>query len=228
MAAARLRARLVIRGLIASWVIAATLFGVAGRLDWVGAWILIMIASTYFAAASAYFSRTDPGRLIERMRRPANVPAWDRVIVRLYPLLVLWVLATAAFDVRRGRNAEFPSAVQLAGAVGVVAALSVVWWCTATNHFLASFARLQTDRGHHVVDTGPYAIVRHPMYAASTVLFVCVALLLGSWGALVPAAVLAALVVVRTRLEDRMLQDGLAGYREYATRVRHRLVPGIW
>ena len=189
MAAAPLRVRLVVRGLLASSLIAAALFGVAGRLNWGGAWTLVLIASAYFAAGSAYFSRTDPDLLIERMSKPTNVPAWDRVIVRLYPLLILWLLATAALDARRGRDAGFPAAAQLLGAFGVIASLAVVWWCTATNHFLASFARLQTDRGHYVVDSGPYRLVRHPMYAASTVLFACVALLLGSWRALIPAAI---------------------------------------
>jgi protein-S-isoprenylcysteine O-methyltransferase Ste14 len=225
---ARLGTRLVARGLIASWVIAGTLFGVSGRLDWAGAWILVLVASTYFAAASAYFSQTDPALLVERMSRPANVPAWDRLIVAIYPLLFVWLLATAALDARRGRIAGFPLAVQAAGAIGMVAGLAVVWWSTATNHFLASFARLQPDRGQRVVDTGPYAIVRHPMYAASIVIFVCAALLLQSWRALAPASAIAALLTVRTRLEDQMLHDGLAGYRAYAARVRHRLLPGVW
>ena len=88
--------------------------------------------------------------------------------------------------------------------------------------------RIQTERGHHVVDTGPYAIIRHPGYFAACLLFPGIALALGSWWALVPAGFAVLLIVIRTAWEDRTLHAELAGYAAYAKRVRFRLIPGVW
>ena len=79
-----------------------------------------------------------------------------------------------------------------------------------------------------MVREGPYAVVRHPMYTSLIVLTASIALLLGSWLALIPALIIAVLLVIRTLFEDRMLRDELGGYREYALDVRQRLVPGVW
>ena len=179
-------------------------------------------------AGVAYFSWKDPELLLERTTKPSNVPRWDRILLRVYPALLGCLFLTAALHAGRYRWAPVPLPLQWLGAVGMLAAFLVVWWCTATNHYLASYARLQTDRGQRVVSEGPYAIVRHPMYASMTVLDDSIALLLGSWLALVPASAIGLLAVVRTWLEDRMLLDGLPGYRDYALHVPRRLMPGVW
>jgi protein-S-isoprenylcysteine O-methyltransferase Ste14 len=101
-------------------------------------------------------------------------------------------------------------------------------WAGSVNKFAEPTVRIQTDRGHKVIDTGPYAIVRHPGYVAAFFLFSGIALALGSLWALIPAAVASLLLVVRTQLEDRTLQNELEGYKEYAKRVGYRLIPGIW
>jgi protein-S-isoprenylcysteine O-methyltransferase Ste14 len=100
--------------------------------------------------------------------------------------------------------------------------------CAAANHFLSGRSRIQSERGHTVVQHGPYRFVRHPLYASRIVLIIGTASTLGSWIALVPAALLVFLVVLRTLLEDRMLTTNLSGYREYAKRVPARLMPGVW
>ena len=97
----------------------------------------------------------------------------------------------------------------------------------SVNKFAEITVRIQTERGHKVVDTGPYAIVRHPFYVASFWL-AGIPLSLGSYWALIPAAITVLVVVVRTALEDRTLQSELPGYKEYAARVRYRLIPGVW
>jgi protein-S-isoprenylcysteine O-methyltransferase Ste14 len=208
--------------------IGTILFGGAGRLDWPAAWVFIAMFSVYLIAGMGYFSWKDPELLLERMNTPSNVPRWDRILVRVYQVLLGCLMLIAALDAGRYRWAPVPLPLQWLGAAGVLAAFVVVWWCTATNHYLASYARLQPDRGQRVVSEGPYAFVRHPMYTSMTVLDVSIALLLGSWLALVPAAAIGLLAVVRTRLEDRMLLDGLPGYRDYALHVPRRLVPGVW
>jgi protein-S-isoprenylcysteine O-methyltransferase Ste14 len=101
-------------------------------------------------------------------------------------------------------------------------------WAEAVNKFFEPFVRIQTDRGHHVIDTGPYAIIRHPGYALSFPFFLGIPLALGSLWGLIPAILMSTFLVVRTILEDRTLQEELPGYEEYARRVRYRLVPGVW
>ena len=111
--------------------------------------------------------------------------------------------------------------VQLAGWIGV-------GWAETVNRFFEPGVRIQTERGHHVIDTGPYALIRHPGYFAAVLLFVGIALSLGSWWALIPAGFGSLLLVLRTVWEDRTLHAELPGYAEYAQRVRFRLVPGVW
>jgi protein-S-isoprenylcysteine O-methyltransferase Ste14 len=156
------------------------------------------------------------------MTTAANVPRWDRVILRVYVLLLFALFVTAALDAGRFRWSRMSEAVQIGGA-SVIAASAVIWWCTAVNHFLSSAARLQSERGQTVVHDGPYRFVRHPMYTSLIVLMIGIALMLGSWFAVGPAILIGVLFVIRTSLEDRMLTDGLAGYRDYAERVRARL-----
>ena len=165
-------ARLVVRVLLVSCLIGGTLFGVSGRLDWAGAWFLLVVAASYSAATAVYFSRSDPDLLRERMSRPSNVPAWDRVIVWFYPLLIGSLFVTAALDARRRPGQSLPLAVQLLGGIGLIVTLAE----GPTPSSLPDGRR---------VDRAP-------------------------------------------RLEDRVLQKDLAGYREFATRVRYRLIPRIW
>jgi protein-S-isoprenylcysteine O-methyltransferase Ste14 len=110
----------------------------------------------------------------------------------------------------------------------VLVSIVIVAWAQAVNRFFEPGVRIQANRGHEVIDTGPYAFVRHPGYVAASLLFVGIALSLGSYWALIPVALTCLLVVLRTRWEDRTLRDELAGYEEYTRRVRYRLVPGIW
>ena len=101
-------------------------------------------------------------------------------------------------------------------------------WAQSVNKFFEPSVRIQTDRGHHVIDTGPYRIIRHPGYAFGFLLFLGMPLALGSLWALIPAVMLCPLLVVRTVLEDRTLHNELPGYEEYAQRVRYSLIPGVW
>jgi protein-S-isoprenylcysteine O-methyltransferase Ste14 len=97
-----------------------------------------------------------------------------------------------------------------------------------TNRFFSSTVRIQTDRGHEVVEGGPYRFMRHPGYVGAILLVTSISLVLGSLWALIPAGVVAVLLIIRTCLEDITLQRELTGYADYARRVRFRLVPGIW
>jgi len=109
----------------------------------------------------------------------------------------------------------------IAGIVGLT-------WAESVNKFFEPTVRIQRDRGHSVIDTGPYAIVRHPGYVAACLVCSGVPLSLGSLWALIPAILSCLLLVLRTIWEDRTLRDELAGYEEYTQRVRYRLIPAVW
>jgi protein-S-isoprenylcysteine O-methyltransferase Ste14 len=208
--------------------LAAILFGAAGRLDWLAAWVLVGLYAAYLLAVMAWGLRHAPELLAERGRVAANVKTWDKIVNALYAILIVLLLVVAGLDAGRYRWSSMALALQLAGLLGLMAAGWAIWWCIATNAYASRWARIQEDRGQHVVSSGPYRIVRHPMYTAIILLVFCLALELGSWWSLLPAGLIAALFVVRTALEDRMLHEELSGYRAYASQVRHRLLPGIW
>jgi protein-S-isoprenylcysteine O-methyltransferase Ste14 len=104
----------------------------------------------------------------------------------------------------------------------------LAFWATSENTFASSVVRIQTDRGHRVCSTGPYAHVRHPMYVGVILSIICFPLALGSFFALIPAGIIVGLFILRTFLEDKALQEELPGYKEYAQKVRFKLIPGVW
>jgi protein-S-isoprenylcysteine O-methyltransferase Ste14 len=208
-------------------IFAAALFVPAGRLDWAMAWAYLGL---FGVVAAAGFALLDP-ELIRERARPA--PGFDRVDAVLssaaaLALLVL-PLVVAGLDVgRSGGRSSLPPALRAAALAVFAIGQVVAVWAAHTNRFFSDFVRIQTERGHHVVDTGPYAFVRHPGYAASIPAYAAVPVLLGSAWGLLPALVGAAIFVLRTAREDRTLHEKLPGYREYAARVRWRLLPGVW
>lgn len=205
-----------------------TLFGTAGRLDWPGAWAFVIFFFFFLFFVLVWGTRNAPDLLDERGSRAANVPRWDKIIMTTYRVTLMVLMITAALDAGRFRWSHVPLGVQILGGSIVFLGSCLVFWCFRTNAFLSSDARIQADRGHCVVRGGPYRYVRHPMYIALIVLMPSVALLLGSWWALIPAGMIVILFSIRTAFEDRMLRTELAGYAEYAASVRFRLVPGVW
>ena len=121
-----------------------------------------------------------------------------------------------------------PVAVQLVALILMIAAWSMVLWTMLTNMYFSSAIRLQEDRGQTIIDTGPYAWMRHPGYAFSVVGFITEGIALGSWLTILPALLIVAHLAYRTHLEEIMLQPGLAGYSEYSKRVRYKWIPGLW
>ena len=118
--------------------------------------------------------------------------------------------------------------VHITALIGVAAGLGLVLWAMAVNRFFSPAVRIQEERGHHVITSGPYRLVRHPGYAGMIVAALCSGPALGSWWAILPIAAYILLILRRAAVEDRFLQAELRGYADYARRVRSRLVPGIW
>jgi len=221
--------RLAVRSVVALLSISALLFGLAGRFDWTAGWWFLSILTATCILGVPWLARHDPDLMHERMSKPTDaVPKWDRLVIAVYRWLILAMFVTAALDAGRYRWSRMPLAPQIVGGVALAVSFVVIWRVIAVNHYAAAYARLQPDRGQSVVQSGPYRVVRHPMYTAIVAFVFGTVLLLGSWLALVFAGLIAVLFVIRTRLEDRMLATGLDGYRAYTSRVTSRLIPGVW
>jgi protein-S-isoprenylcysteine O-methyltransferase Ste14 len=207
----------------------ALLFLIAGRLDWAAAWLLSALYLLGLLAMLVWSTLRDPGLLAERStsRRQANVKSWDRVILNVYTVFLVALLVVPGLDARFHWS-HVPWWVQALGFLAMIPAALLIGGAVRANTYLSSRVRIQEERGQHVVDTGPYRTVRHPMYVGLFFFVLGIPLALGSWWGLLPAAVIVALFILRTALEDRTLQAELPGYREYAQRVRYRLFPGIW
>ncbi len=193
-----------------------------------GAWLLTGLYLAFLLVVVVWATRNAPGLMEERSRVAKNVKAWDKVITSIYTVLLLALLVTAGLDASRFRWSVMPVALQIVGVILLILAGIVIWWVMSVNYYLSRYARIQDDRGQQVITDGPYRYVRHPMYAMLVPFMFGIAFVLGSWWALAPSGLIGVLYVVRTALEDRMLQEELPGYHEYAQKVRYRLFPGIW
>jgi len=207
----------------------AVLMLVGGRWDWLEGWIL---AGAYFillAGSSLWAARYAPGMSRERVQAVASPGSLhERLILIWVPAVLVTVVVVAALDGGRFRWSRVPPWVEIVGfsLFAVYAALSM--WAAASNPFLSAAARVQEDRGHTVITTGPYRLVRHPMYLGLCLLGAGIPLALGSWWALIPGGVFLLTFVYRAWQEDRFLAINLPGYLQYMQQVHYRLLPGIW
>jgi protein-S-isoprenylcysteine O-methyltransferase Ste14 len=201
----------------------------AGRWDLPAVWAFIGIYVGLLLLAWFAIFRKDPALLRERQQSGPGAKRWDRIWLAIYGIFLLGTLIVAILDVGRFHWSDtVPVWLQISGFLGFAASLAFVGWAMAENTFFSEVVRIQYDRGHQVVTTGPYRYVRHPGYLGNIVAWPCAALAIGSWWALLPAGIIIVLYVIRTALEDRTLQEELEGYAEYTQQVRYRLAPGIW
>jgi protein-S-isoprenylcysteine O-methyltransferase Ste14 len=164
---------------------------------------------------------------VARSKIHEGTKSWDMVLVIFLLLAVFAIFPIAALDARFDWSAVPPWLVAVGYLLMTVGYLGSIW-VYGTNKFAEPTVRIQKDRGQSVISTGPYAIVRHPLYAWSLLLVPGFALALGSYWAMVPGVIAILILVARTAMEDRTLHAELEGYKEYASRVRYRLIPGIW
>ncbi len=207
------------------------LLACGGDLGWWQAWVYSLLFVAAAVGGRIWAERRHPGLLAERqnIEKIQSAKAWDKVLAPLMAVSVVFPLViVAGLDHRYGWSPVFPPWLMVLGFILISFGYAFAAWALAENRFFSSVVRIQTDRGHAVCDSGPYLIVRHPGYAGSILPLPGIVLALGSVWTLIPAAVALVIAVIRTALEDRTLQEELPGYRDYAQRVRYRLIPGIY
>ena len=202
-----------------------------GDFGWWQAWIYSLLIVAAGPGGRIWAERRHPGLMAERqnMEKARNAKPWDKVLAPLMALSVSFPpVIVAGLDHRFGWTPVFPLWLIVFGFLLIALGYAFAAWALIENRFFSSVMRIQTERGHVVCDSGPYRIVRHPGYAGNMLALPGMVLALSSIWTLIPAAVALMITVIRTSLEDKTLQDELPGYRDYARRVRFRMIPGIY
>jgi len=203
---------------------------ISWRWGWWEAWLYALTAILGFVVSRVLAVRRHPDLFAERARSMDhdNIQGWDRVLAPLAALGGGLLPLVAGLDARLGGSATFSLPARFAALVVILVGYAFSSWALIENRYFSGVVRIQSERGHHVVSSGPYRWIRHPGYAGGLVAYWATPVLLESPWAFLPAAFLTIVLVVRAALEDRTLQDWLEGYRYYAEQVRYRLLPGLW
>jgi len=220
-----------------SFVVRMTLFAAAlmwpaGTWWWWEAWVLVGLWTVFGIVMTIFLLRHDPALLAERMRLVPlhkEQKAWDKVLMLLFIIAGIGLYLIPGFDVMRYQWSEpLPVWMKILAMLVHLPCFVFLGWIMRENTYLSQVVKIDEERGHKVITTGPYALVRHPMYTVIIILLFAVPVALGSRFALIIALFLMVLLIVRTYLEDRTLHAELAGYPEYARQTLYRLIPGIW
>lgn len=203
---------------------------ISWRWDWWQAWVYALCMVFGFIISRALAARRNPDIIRERARsmQQENTEPWDRMLAPMVALGSGFIPLVAGLDKVFTWSPEIGSPVTLLSMIVFIAAYVFGIYAFIENQFFSGVVRIQSERGHQVVNSGPYRWVRHPGYAGALINYLATPLLLSSVWAFVPAILVSVALIVRTALEDRALQEKLAGYRDYAAQVHYRLVPGIW
>jgi protein-S-isoprenylcysteine O-methyltransferase Ste14 len=217
------------QGLLPILLWASILFASAGRLDWKRGWAAFAVYMLTILGIGVLARRFNPGLMSVRAKpKYKQTQSFDRLFYRIFLPLTYIQVAVAGLDAVRYRWLPLPLWCALPGVLLFVSAMGLIGWVMAMNHFAEATVRIQSERNHAVVSSGPYRIVRHPMYVGMILMYPATALMFGSGWAMAVAALILVLIVWRTALEDRFLFQNLQGYPEYAAHTRYRLIPGIW
>lgn len=207
------------------------LFVCAWDIGWWQAWVFSLLIVGSGIGGRLLAERRHPGLLAERAKfeHAPDVKPWDKVLAPLMAVSVSFPLViVAGLDHRFGWSSEFSIWLNIIGFILIMSGYAFAVWALAENRFFSGVVRIQTERGHAVCDTGPYRIVRHPGYVGNILPLPGIVLALSSVWTIIPAVMALIITVIRTVLEDQTLQAELPGYRDYARRVRYRLIPGVF
>jgi protein-S-isoprenylcysteine O-methyltransferase Ste14 len=219
---------IVRRSVVSLLVLVLLLFVPVGSINWARGWLFLWVLVTLLEVSARYLWRINPEIFAARSRIHPGTKGWDRILLGFLFPAMLAIVPVGALDDGRFHWSRMSWWWVGLGYLLLITGTAITAWAQAVNRFFEPGVRIQTERGQHVVDTGPYAIIRHPGYFAACLLFPGIALALGSWWALIPAGFAMLLIMIRTEWEDRTLHAKLDGYAAYAQRVRFRLIPGVW
>jgi protein-S-isoprenylcysteine O-methyltransferase Ste14 len=225
----RMIAKLLLQNTFFVVAMGAVLFASAGTLHWPGAWVFLATSAVLGPACGLWLAKTDPALLAERMRLTARdeQPAADKKFMLMFAATALIWFVAIGLD-RRMQASDVPLALQVLGLAMYLLSTGFIMWVFHVNSFATPVIKVQAARDHHVISSGPYAWVRHPMYSGVMLFFFGAPLLVGSWWGVLIAPLFAVLFAVRAGIEERALVAGLPDYADYAARVRYRLLPGVW
>lgn len=217
----------LLRTLFILALMAVVLFTLAGTVQWFGAYVFLTSLGTGGLIMTLWLGRNDQALFKERSEAGRqHKPRFDRIVLPLVNIFLgTWIIAMA-LDVRF--HGAFQGWVNIAGGIAIAAGFRLVVLVMRENTFASTIVKVQTDRGQRVIDTGPYAIVRHPMYAAACIGYAAMPFTLGSKLGLLGAPIPVLILAVRILFEERLLIRELPGYADYVTKVRFRLIPFVW
>jgi protein-S-isoprenylcysteine O-methyltransferase Ste14 len=202
----------------------------AGRMDWPRAIVFWIVYFLISLAAGFFLIKMNYGLMKERQDAVFKKDAkrWDRWILAGNMILNTALYILVGVDAGRYGWSRVPWMLQIGGIFFILSSFALTLWAAHENQFMSSQVRIQSDRGHHVIMGGPYAIIRHPMYTGYCLLYIGLPLALNSWWGLIISTLLIVIIIIRTLLEEETLIKELSGYLEYTGRTRFRLLPGIW
>lgn len=220
--------RWLAREIAGSIVVAVLLMSTAGRWNWGLGWAVVALYLLWVAANALLIMPRNPALLAERANRRMGDRRWDNIILGLFGISALAKYIVAGLDARYIWSPTVPLVISLVALAIAALGYGLVTWSMVVNAYFALVSRIQEDRAQRVVTTGPYQYIRHPGYIGSILFDLVTPLALGSLWALIPGVISALLILIRTALEDRMLQQELSGYEEYTQTTPYRLIPGVW
>jgi protein-S-isoprenylcysteine O-methyltransferase Ste14 len=189
------------------------------------AYFIYNITATFICLIIMVF--VNPETLKERNKKNTDSPIWDKILLSLFWLLAYFVIYLIA-GIESKRMTGVISFSFWLGIVLNIIASGISLWALIVNNYLESTARIQKERGQTVCQTGPYKIIRHPTYLGLIIWCITVSLVFPTCGVIFCSAIIAIIIIIRTYLEDKMLQNHLSGYKMYAAKVKYRLIPFIW
>lgn len=220
---------IIIRFALFPLFLGALLFGPANTLNWPSAWIYITIYLSFGVVLVSWLRKNNPELLKERMAfLKKSAKGWDKIIVLVATILFVALFSIIGFDAGRYQWSKAPFILEIIGFIGIICSFILIFRVMRENTYLSRIVEIQKERDHIVITTGPYKYVRHPMYVGVIIMFFCTSIALGSLFGLIPAFLLAIIIIIRTYKEDKMLHKELPRYNEYAKKTPYRLLPGIW
>ena len=200
------------------------------RFNWWEAWTYAIISILGFIISRALAVRKNPDLLAERAKsmQHEDTKKWDKVLAPIVGIGSGLIPLVAGLDARFEWSERFSLTAKLIALAIILLGYIFSSWALIENRFFSGVVRIQSERGHKVISTGPYRLIRHPGYAGALPVFLAIPVFLDSIWAFAPAVFITVILIIRTRLEDKTLQDELDGYREYTAKVRYLLIPGVW